>query len=530
MAATRRPLTLAAAVATAATLGAALALPALAADRSDGSAGAGARVIDLKDGTLDWGFKESFRRYVGGAGKITVSDGATQAANNGVFTFVNGKGTYDTATYGTATAFEGGVNFSAHGGVLDITLSDVKVTTTGKGGAITADVATPQGTTDDVAVAELDLSAVKPGQGAGGAMVFKDIPAKLTKAGSEAFNGQYKEGEALDPATLTVTAAPAPSEKPTEKPTEPTEPSEKPTEKPSEKPTEPTGKPTATPTKPTTAPSPTATATGTGGPAATTGAIVDGALNWGVKESFRSYVTGPIAHGRAETTGGAKAAAGGYRFTDATGTFDAAGQTLKATFGGKVRFLGHQENGSYTLDLSFSRLTVRVNGGKGTLLADVSAKDRATKKVSTYTALPLADLKLPAGKLTAKDGVVTLSGVPATLTAEGGTKAFGGMYKAGDQLDPLTVAVSLDKNATLPSGTTTGGSTTGGSTTSGGGSGSVGGAGSVGGVGGAGTVGGSGALAATGSDVPTGPLLAASGLVVAAGAGAVLVARRRRTA
>ncbi|PZT74802.1 MULTISPECIES: HtaA domain-containing protein [unclassified Streptomyces] len=521
MAATRRPLTLAAAVATAATLGAALALPALAADRSDGSTTAGAPVIDLKDGTLDWGFKASFRRYVGGAGKITVSDGATQAANNGVFTFVNGKGTYDTATHGTATAFEGGVNFSAHGGVLDITLSDVKVTTTGKGGAITADVATPQGTTDDVAVAELDLSAVKPGQGAGGAMVFKDIPAKLTKAGSEAFNGQYQEGEALDPATLTVTAAPAP----TEKPTEPTEPSEKPTEKPSEKPTEPTGKPTTTPTKPTAVPSPTATATGTGGPAATTGDIVDGALNWGVKESFRSYVTGPIAQGRAETTGGAKATAGGYRFTGATGTFDAAGQTLKATFGGKVRFLGHKENGEYTLDLSLSRLTVRVNGGKGTLLADVSAKDRATKKVSTYTALPVADLKLPGGKLTAKDGVVTLSGVPVTLTAEGGTKVFGGMYQAGDRLDPLTVAVSLDKNATLPSG-----STTGGSTTSGGGSGSVGGAGSVGGVGGAGTVGGSGALAATGSDVPAGALLAASGLVVAAGAGAVVVARRRRTA
>lgn len=121
--------------------------------------------MELTDGTLDWGFKESFRRYIGGAGTITVKDGATQAAGNGIFTFGNGRGTYDTATHGTDTAFDGSVNFSAHGGVLDITLSDVKVSTSGTSGAVTVDLKTPQGTEDDVEFAELDLSAVRPGQG-----------------------------------------------------------------------------------------------------------------------------------------------------------------------------------------------------------------------------------------------------------------------------------------------------------------------------------------------------------------------------
>lgn len=515
MAATRRPIALAAAVATAAALGAAFALPAFAAGQSgqDG-ANAAAPAMELKDGTLDWGFKESFRKYIGAAGKITVKDGATQAAGNGVFTFVNGKGTYDMTTYGTDTAFEGGVNFSAHGGVLDITLSDVKLSTAGKGGAITADVATPQGTQNDVAVADLDLSAVKPGQGAGGAMVFKDIPAKLTKAGSEAFNGQYQAGEVLDPATLTVKAVAPPTEQPTEKPTEPTgKPTVKPTDKPTVKPTvKPTGKPT---TQPTPKPSPSVTATDR--PAADPGAVVGGTLNWGVKASFRAYVTGPIAHGKVETTGGATASGDGYRFPDATGHFDAAKQTLNAGFDGKVRFLGHQEDGAYTLDLSLSNLEIQAHGTTGKLIADVSTKDRATKKAATYTGLAVADLKLPAGGLTAKDGVVTLSAVPATLTADG-TKAFGGMYRAGEQLDALTVAVALDKDAELPSGTgAAGGSAN---------------AGSTGGatVGGGGTVGGSAALASTGSDVPAGSLFAASGLIVAAGAGAVVVARRRRTA
>ncbi|MGN5637475.1 HtaA domain-containing protein [Streptomyces sp. AC154] len=509
MAATRRPIALAAAVATAAALGTAFALPAFAAGQSgsDGATAA-APTMELKDGTLDWGFKESFRKYIGAAGKITVKDGATQAAGNGVFTFVNGKGTYDMTTHGTDTAFEGGVNFSAHGGVLDITLSDVKLSTAGKGGAITADVATPQGTQNDVAVADLDLSAVKPGQGAGGAMVFKDIPAKLTKAGSEAFNGQYQTGEVLDPATLTVKAVTPPTEKPTEKPTEPTgKPTEKPTEKPTVKPTD----------RPTPKPSPSTTATDK--PAADPGAIVDGTLNWGVKASFRSYVTGPIAHGKVETTGGATASGDGYRFPDATGHFDADKKTLNAEFDGKVRFLGHQEDGAYTLDLSLSNLRIQADGTKGRLIADVSSKDRETKKVATYTGLAVADLRLPAGGLTAKDGVVTLSAVPATLTADG-TKAFGGMYEAGEQLDALTVAVALDKNAELPStgGSSTGGSSTGGTSTTGGSS------------TGGGTVGGSGALASTGSDVPAGALFAASGLIMAAGAGAVVVARRRRTA
>ncbi|MEU9419148.1 LPXTG cell wall anchor domain-containing protein [Streptomyces sp. NPDC048272] len=52
-----------------------------------------------------------------------------------------------------------------------------------------------------------------------------------------------------------------------------------------------------------------------------------------------------------------------------------------------------------------------------------------------------------------------------------------------------------------------------------------------GGTVGGGSVGGSagGNLASTGAEIPAGALLGASGAVIAAGAGAVLLARRRRT-
>ncbi|MER7699521.1 HtaA domain-containing protein [Streptomyces sp. NPDC096095] len=537
MAATRRPIALAAAVATATALGAALALPALAADGSSARTApvAGAPKLDLTDGTLDWGFKESFRKYLASPfahGRITVSDGAKQAENNGAFTFVNGKGGYDPSpgSHATATAFDGSVNFYAHEGVLDITLSDVKLSTKGTGGAITADVKTPEGATDDVDIAALDLSAVKPGQGDGGAMVFEDIPATLTKAGSEAFNGQYKEGDVLDPATLSVKAAVPPTGEPTGRPTgEPTGPTGRPTGQPTG---EPTGQPTGRPTGPTGRPGTEASSSASETAAPVSGPVVDGTLDWGVKERFRSYVVGPIAHGKVETGEGAASAADGYRFTEATGHLDAEKNTLNAAFTGKVRFLGHETKGEYALDLALSNLEVDIEGTSGTLLADVSSKDRKTGKVSEFTGLAIGDLKVPSGALAAKGGIVHLKGVPATLT-EGGSKAFAGMYEKGDELDALSIAVSLDEDARLPGGSTTGsgsstgstgGSAAGGSTTGGG---TVGGStgGSVGG-----SVGGAGALASTGSDIPTGALIAASGVVVAAGAGVVIAARRRRDA
>ncbi|WP_461030853.1 HtaA domain-containing protein, partial [Streptomyces sparsus] len=197
---------------------------------------------------------------------------------------------------------------------------------------------------------------------------------------------------------------------------------------------------------------------------AASGKIVDGTLDWGVKKSFRSYVTGPIGGGTVETGSGAEVNGGGYRFPDGTGSFDAEAPALETAFKGSVRFLAHKEGGAYALDLKLSELRVTAGGGKGSLVADVSSKDRESGKVSTYDDLTLATLTLSGktlGGQGAKKGVVTLTDVPAALTTAG-AKAFGGFYRSGEALDPVSVAISLDKDATLPSGTS-GGSTTGGS-------------------------------------------------------------------
>ncbi|MFE0171743.1 HtaA domain-containing protein [Streptomyces sp. NPDC059002] len=496
MAATRRPLTLAAAVATACALGAtALALPALAADGDK----AAPPKLELKDGTLDWGVKESFRKYVTGIamGSIEATDGAKQAPDNGVFTFTDGKGTYDPGpTHATSVGFKGNVRFLSKAHAFDIKIADVKVVTEGKGGAIQADVTLNGATQNDIDLAKLDLSTIKPGQGEGGAMTFKDIPATLTADGAKAFNGMYKEGEKLDPATLTVKAGAAPTEEPTADPTGSPEPTG------SAKPTaDPTGsaKPTADPTgsaKPT---------SGTERPA---DKIAEGSLSWGLKESFRTYIS---TGGDATVAGGAKKVSSGYTFPYAKADVDSDAKKIDASFGGSVRF-AYKAHG---IDMKFSDIKVKANGAKGTLLVDV------TTPQGTNNDVEFATLDLSKVSYEAKNDVVLLDKVPATLT-EPGAKQFANRgtrpYEPGEKLDPVTVALGGDlpsddgKTGNDPTASTGTGTT---------GSGSVGGGGSAGGDTG-------GSLASTGASIPSTALLGTAGVAMAAGAAAVVVARRRR--
>ncbi|MFF1510748.1 HtaA domain-containing protein [Streptomyces sp. NPDC058326] len=536
----RRSVTLTAAVATAAALGTgalALALPAAADTAAPPPA-------TLSDGTLDWGIKQSFRSYLAqpfAHGRTTVEGGATQAAGNGVFTFVEGTGTYDTTTHATANSFKGGVHFEAHSGALDIRISDVRLSTRGTAapsGEITADVVTKEKdgsfrTREDIALAALDMTGIRPGQGAGGAMVFKDIPAKLTKDGAAAFAGFYKEGDALDAATLTVkagsrptTAPPATTPPPTATTTTrpPTVPSTAPTTTaPSTVPT--TTSPTATATA--TAPVTTATA-----PTAGPSGVLDGKLTWGVKQSWQKYV-GDICGGTVTPSGGAERNGSSYDFGFAKADLDADARKVEAAFSGRLAFVCAAHGIHWTI----GDVKVKAAGATGTLTADV------TTATGTRDDVALVGLDLSNADWTAERGVVTLTDVPARLTADGSATfvAPGGQggYAPGTVMDPVTLTLAAGRDATLPpasggpsatvgsggTGTAGGSSTTGGgSSTTGGGSSTTGGAGTVGGTG---TAGGSGALAATGSGTPTGLLLGASGLFAAAG-GAVVIAARRR--
>ncbi|MGI5454264.1 HtaA domain-containing protein [Streptomyces sp. CA-249302] len=482
----RRAIAIAASVATAAALGAtALATSASAAE------------VPLSGYELTWGIKQSYRTYVTGMarGTFTPADGATQAADNGAFTFTEGTGTYDSTAHTVGLAFKGSLKIASQLHGFEITLADVKFDSAAA--EITADVTKSGTTTDDVPLAKVTVT-----------QAMTDMTTTLTKEAADVFGSASYEGAAGDPLTVvqktTTSGTPDPSDSTSASvgPSDSTTPSPADSETPSPA------------TSDSTSPSPAASAS----VAATKGDIVDGELGWGVKESFRTYVVGSVAGGKIAASDGATQATGNgpFTFTGATGTYDTDADTLAASFEGAVNFKGHEMNGTYALDLTLSDLKATLEDGTGELTADVTSLGEKSEDVV------LADLEADSADLTAKSDVITVDDISATLTAAG-AEAFSGYYEKGTELDPVDLSVALSADAELPSGDGESGSS--GSTATADTSGST-----SGGVTGSTTGGVSGALASTGSGTPVAALGAAAAVTVAAGAGVVFAMRRRRTA
>ncbi|MEG3626395.1 HtaA domain-containing protein [Streptomyces poriticola] len=499
----RRSTALAVAVATAAALGA----TALAAAGATSAAAAG---TPLEDYELTWGIKESYRSYVTGTAKgtFTLTEGASQAPGNGAFTFVDGTGSYESTGHTVNLAFRGGLAIESRAHGFALTLSDVRFDS--KDAEITADVTRDGTTTQDVPLATVAVTRR-----------MTDMATTLTAEAAEVFGSASYEGAAGDPLTVAHKPAPTPTEPEPAPSTSESTPSS-PDPDPDPEPTPSVSSSTSTSPAPGGSPEPSASP----GEAPAQGEIAYGTLGWGVKESFRTYVVGPLAKGTITTSGGASQAAdnGPFTFADATGTYDTEADRLTASFEGAVTFKGHEKNGGYGLDLTLTDLEAGLDGGSGTLTADVTSLGETSQDVV------LADLEAGSADLTAEDDVITVDGVAATLT-QAGAKAFGGFYDAGAALDPVDLAVALNADADLPDGSGSGSGSTGGSggTTAGGTT--SGGTGST--TGGTGTTTGAvtgGSLATTGSEIPAGALGTAAAVAVAAGAGVVLAMRRRRTA
>ncbi|WP_328560130.1 HtaA domain-containing protein [Streptomyces coelicoflavus] len=365
----------------------------------------------VQGGRLDWGIKSSFQSYVTGPvakGSYSLTQGAATVGGSS-FRFHSATGTYDPATGAFRAAFSGGVHFLGHrtgtgAHQLDLTLSRPTVSVSGATGTLHVDVTSRAKDTGTVTTsrqvpfASLSLGGIDM-RGGGSTVALNNLPATLTAEGARSFAGYYTAGTALDPVSLSADVkAPAPQQE--------TQPSETPA-------------PSAKSPKP----------TKTSG-----GAVRDGAVDWGVRRTFREYVTGDIADGRWALSAGAQDGGALFRFPGGAGTYEDG--ELAAAFEGTVRFTG-----AHGLDLSLGNVRTVVEDGTGTLYADVTSPDVKEKKVPlvTFTA---GDLK-PAG------GLVKVTEAPAKLTARG-AEAFGGMYPAGTEMDPVSLAVALTADAALP--------------------------------------------------------------------------------
>jgi hypothetical protein len=174
--------------------------------------------------------------------------------------------------------------------------------------------------------------------------------------------------------------------------------------------------------------------------------VTGGSLTWGVKESFRAYISGTIAKGSWEPIGGATYATPTFGWSGATGEFDPAALAGSVRFAGGVHFTGHDG----LLDTTVANPTLQFAGdGTGTLLLDLTnlSMDDAlagnTGNVQTLGQVPLVALDLAAAPLQTDADAVTVTGtaVPTTITAEG-YAAFGS-YEPGTAFDPATFSFTV---------------------------------------------------------------------------------------
>lgn len=414
----------------------------------------------LQDVTVNWGLKKSFRSYINGV----FSQGSQKLTGvttneDGSYHFTSAEGTVANGEY-SVTFTGSSIHYTAHHGLLEVIISDLSVTIKDGVGTVRANVqsrpyngnTTPNDLveTKNMTIGTFNASGLKV---EGNTITLPSVDeengtrVKLSEEATGAFAGFYKAGQELDAlsfsATIVTKEAPAPSPEPSNEPT--AKPTAEPSNEPSSAPTSEAPKP-ADPTS--AAPSAAPTSAAPSSPAATTepkrdekvtGNVVEsGTLSWDIRESFLKYLTG-FAHGSVNVEGMEKTAAGGFKYTQASGVYNPETKTGQINFAGTAEFTGH--NGQLKSTIKNMRLVV-VNG-KGTLVADVDALTRDGKSVSK-TGLAIAEVDLSGASV--KDGVFSAQNAAVTLTDEGSTVLFAGQYRGADNaMAPLSFSVKLSE-------------------------------------------------------------------------------------
>ena len=166
--------------------------------------------------------------------------------------------------------------------------------------------------------------------------------------------------------------------------------------------------------------------------------VTGGELQWGVKEGFRSYISGTIANGSWEVADGASYETPLFAWTNPTGEVDAATGEGNISFPGSIHFTGHDG----VLNLQIANPTIVLNGdGTAKLLLDTKSNNAQGELVVDEQQAYLGKIEA-IGQLDPASGALSFDGAPAVLTADG-ADAFGGFYASGDELDPVSLSLQL---------------------------------------------------------------------------------------
>lgn len=340
-------------------------------------------------GSLYWGVKESFVSYISSAGKVTVTGPAGRDGN--IFGFpLSSTDAWDAETETGSLAYAGEVNFFAHGGILNITLTNPVIEVLNENEALLK--VEYEGALKTIAT--VDLSAAERTANDDGSVTWTGATVIATEGTTDIFGSNYPAGTELAPATFTAGAV---SEEPIEGGETPTVPEEEGTET-----------PVVTPSAP-----------AEQAEQCVARAVVGGSMSWGFKASFREYVEGKIAKGTFSNTG-----------------FSASGGALNpenggigiANFAGSINGSGHGGVLNYTI----ANPSIQITGPTTGILYATAGGSRVA-----YANLYFSSLNV--------NGSTISGNASATLTGAGSSTLgdYSDMYKPGTALDPLSFSVTL---------------------------------------------------------------------------------------
>ncbi|MBI8999380.1 HtaA domain-containing protein [Corynebacterium sp. CCM 9185] len=181
---------------------------------------------------------------------------------------------------------------------------------------------------------------------------------------------------------------------------------------------------------------------------------IDGAMRWGFKKSFRSYIQSGGTKGGWELDG-MSYDSGSEQFVltpdpDRMKVVDA--DTATIPLQGSLRFFGHegeggQGPGKYALDFTLSDMKLVVDGTSATLVVDYRGLELepGTTMVSGEKSANDADF-MDIQLAQAPDftsGSLDLNG-SVNLSADGAS-IFAGFYEPGQEFDPISLAATLEK-------------------------------------------------------------------------------------
>ena len=176
--------------------------------------------------------------------------------------------------------------------------------------------------------------------------------------------------------------------------------------------------------------------------AGTSRGVTSAEAQWGIRQSFRTYIRGNIAKGKWELQGVGDSG-NAFTFNGNSGAVDTATRSGSILYPGSIRFTGH----GGILDTRFSNMEIQFSGNTGKLVLNATSNTMEGDP-RDYGRIAIADLTFTS--LEVSDSAVTGT-AEATLTSTG-SEAFGQFYPPGDPLDTIDFTAQLGGSANCAEG------------------------------------------------------------------------------